>query len=68
MKNEFHIEGYLYEHTLENGFYYIAPNTEWNSQAKSVLAPGMMQFATTTPEQLQLSINDLRRGTDEEDG
>ena len=58
----------FYEHTLENGFYYIAPNTEWNSQAKSVLAPGMMQFATTTPEQLQLSINDLRRGTDEEDG
>ena len=47
---------------------YIAPNTEWNSQAKSVLAPGMMQFATTTPEQLQLSINDLRRGIDEDDG
>ena len=49
----------FYEHTLDNGFFYIAPNTEWHSQAKSILAPGMVQFATTTPEQLQLSIDDL---------
>ena len=39
----------FYEHTLENGFYYIAPNTEWQSQAKSILAPGMEQFVSTTP-------------------
>lgn len=58
----------FYEHTLENGFYYIAPNTEWHSQAKSVLAPGMEQFASTTPEQLRLSIDDLRINTGENNG
>ena len=55
----------FYEHTLENGFYYIAPNTEWQSQAKSILAPGMEQFVSTTPEQLQMSIEELKRGTNE---
>jgi site-specific DNA recombinase len=58
----------FYEHTLENGFYYIAPNTEWHSQAKSILAPGMEQFTSTTPEELQLSIDELTGGTDENDG
>ena len=55
----------FYEHTLENGFYYIAPNTEWRSQAKSILAPGMEQFVSTTPEELQMSIEELKRGTNE---
>ena len=55
----------FYEHTLENGFYYIAPNTEWQSQAKSILAPGMEQFVSTTPEQLKMSIEELKRGTNE---
>ena len=55
----------FYEHTLENGFYYIAPNTEWQSQAKSILALGMEQFVSTTPEQLQMSIEELKRGTNE---
>ena len=55
----------FYEHTLENGFYYIAPNTEWQSQAKSILDPGMEQFVSTTPEQLQMSIEELKRGTNE---
>ncbi len=58
----------FYEHTLENGLYYIAPNIEWHSQAKSVLAPGMEQFASTTPEQLQLSIDDLIRSTGDNNG
>ena len=52
----------FYEHALDNGFYYIAPNTEWNSQARSILAPGMEQFSTASPEQLQLTIKDLMRG------
>lgn len=58
----------FYEHTLENGFYYIAPNMEWNSQAKSILAPGMEQFAATSPEQLQMTIDDLMRGTNTDNG
>ena len=55
----------FYEHSLENGFYYIAPNIEWHSQAKSILAPGMEQYVSTTPEQLHISIDDLRRETDD---
>lgn len=60
-------EGF-YEHTLENGFYYIAPNSEWNSQADCVLAPGMEQFTPESPVQLQMTIDELRRGTDTDDG
>ena len=60
-------EGF-YEHALENGFYYVTPNTEWNSQASSILAPGMEQFPSASPEQLQISIENLMRGTAIEDG
>jgi len=55
----------FYEHSLENGFLYVTPNTTWNSQAESIPAPGMEQFIGTSPEQLQLTIDDLRRGTEE---
>ena len=58
----------FYEHTLENGFYYIAPNNEWHSQAKSILAPGIAQYTTITPEQLQLSIESLRIGVEANNG
>ncbi len=58
----------FYEHTLENGFYYIAPNTEWQAQAESKPAPGMRQYTVPTDDELQLSINDLKRGTSQTDG
>lgn len=58
----------FYEHTLENGFYYIAPQSEWHSQAKSVSAPGMEQFGSFSPEQLQLSIKELTKETETENG
>jgi len=60
-------EGF-YEHTLENGFYYIAPHTEWNSQASSILAPGIEQYAVASPEQLQITIENLMRGIGTDDG
>ena len=53
----------FYEHILKNGFYYIAPKTEWRSQAKSVVAPGVEQYVVTSPEELQMTIDDLLRGT-----
>lgn len=56
----------FYEHTLENGFYYIAPNTLWNSQAESVLAPGMEPLEGTTPEQLKITLEELRKGNNED--
>ena len=55
----------FYEHNLENGFFYLTPNTSWNSQAESILAPGMEQFAGTSPEQLQMAIEDLKGGFNE---
>ena len=58
----------FYEHALDNGFYYVAPNTEWNSQARSILAPGMEQFSSASPEQLQMSIDNLMRGIDTDHG
>ena len=58
----------FYEHALDNGFYYIAPNTEWNSQARSILSPGMEQFSSASPEQLQMSIENLMRGVATDDG
>ena len=58
----------FYEHTVENGFYYIAPNTEWHSQARSVVAPGVEQYMGLSQEQLQMTIDDLLRGTNKIDG
>ncbi len=52
----------FYAHTLENGLFFIAPNMEWNSQAKSIMAPGVAQYAVPTEEQLQMTIENLTRG------
>lgn len=58
----------FYEHSLENGFYYIAPNGEWKSQAESIAAPGVEQFTVPTSESLQMTIDDLKRGADTGNG
>lgn len=54
----------FYEHILENGFYYLAPDSEWRTTAASIPAPGMEQFDVPTAEQLQLTIDNLTRGTE----
>ena len=51
----------FYEHTLENGFFYLTPDADWHAQAESVPAPGIAQMRTPTAEDLQLSIELLRR-------
>lgn len=53
----------FYEHTIENDFYYIAPRKEWNSQAASIPAPGIVQFKSATIEELQMDMNALRKGS-----
>lgn len=58
----------FYEHTLENGFYYITPNSDWQAQKESIPAPGMEQFAVPTADELQTSIDLLRKGTVGNDG
>ena len=52
----------FYEHTLENGILFVMPNIEWHSQAKSIMAPGIEQYAVPTQEHLQLTIENLTRG------
>ncbi len=57
----------FYEHVLENGFYYLAPDYEWRTNAESIPAPGMKQFQTPSADALQLSIETLMRGTNTDD-
>lgn len=58
----------FYEHTLENGFYYLAPDTEWQAQAQSIPAPGMQQYSIPTADELNTSIELLKRGAVDTDG
>ena len=57
----------FYEHVLENGFYYLAPDYEWRTNVESIPAPGMEQFPTPSADALQLSIDTLMRGTNTDD-
>ena len=52
----------FYEHTLENSFFYLTPDTDWKAQAVSIPAPGIEQIIIPTPEELQMSIDLLMRG------
>ena len=57
----------FYEHALENGFYYITPTAEWNAQAVSIPAPGMEQYIIPSADEMQLSLDDIKKGTDTAD-
>lgn len=52
----------FYEHVLENGFYYLAPESEWRTSVASVPAPGMEQLTVPSAEELQLTMEELTRG------
>ena len=54
----------FYEHILENGFYYLAPDNEWRTSAASIPAPGIEQFITTSTEELQQTMTELTRETE----
>jgi hypothetical protein len=49
----------FYAHVLENGFYYLAPDSEWQTEAESVPAAGMEQFILPSAEELQVSLDEL---------
>lgn len=49
----------FYEHILENGFYYLTPDSEWQADAESVPAPGLEQFVIPSAEELQVSLDEL---------
>ena len=58
----------FYEHVIENDFYYLAPNTEWQAQAESIPAPGIAQYDVPSAEEFQLSLDMLKRGAENADG
>lgn len=57
----------FYEHVLENGIFYLAPDYEWKTNAQSIPAPGIDQYQAPSAEALQLSIDNLTRGTNTDD-
>lgn len=54
----------FYEHILENGFYYLAPDSEWRTSTDSIPAPGIRQFAIPSAAELRLTMEDLIRETE----
>ena len=54
----------FYEHVLENGFYYLAPDSEWKTSAESIPAPGVDQFSAPNKEELEKVMQSLMRGTE----
>ena len=55
----------FYEHTLENGFYYLTPDSDWQTQTQSIPAPGMEQYLIPSAEELQQSMATIKKGTDD---
>ena len=54
----------FYEHVLENGFYYLAPDYEWHTTAESIPAPGIEQIKAPTDNELMRALEELRGGTE----
>lgn len=55
----------FYEHTLENGFYYLTPYSDWRTGIQSIPAPGIKQYVIPTSEELQKSLGTIKEGTDD---
>ena len=54
----------FYEHVLDNGFYYLTPDSGWKTASSSIPAPGITQYVSPSEETLQLTMQDLMRGTE----
>lgn len=54
----------FYEHVLENGFYYLTPDADWQTAAPSIPAPGLEQYIVPTQKEVQLRIETIMRRDD----
>ena len=54
----------FYEHILENGFYYLTPDRDWQTTVSSIPAPGITQYMSPSAEALQLTMQDLMGGSE----
>lgn len=50
----------FYEFSLQNSFYYIRTNMDWNAKAKSHAVPDSTQVPVLSPDELQMNIENLR--------
>ena len=55
----------FYEHVLENGFYYLTPDSEWRTTVASIPAPGIEQLTVPSAAELQLKIEELPKANGE---
>jgi len=58
----------FYEHILDNDFYYLSPNASWQADAISIPAPGILQVELPSEQDLQISIEDLKKETEIQNG
>ena len=58
----------FYDYAMDNSFYFLAPRSGWNAQAKSVLAPGFQQVEVRSQDELLASIDQLKQTEDTTDG
>lgn len=54
----------FYEHVLENGFYYLTSEADWQTAAPSIPAPGLEQYIVPTQKEVQLRIETIMRRDD----
>ena len=51
----------FYDYAIDNSFYFLAPKTDWKADSKSVLPPGISQFAIKTEDELDSSIEEIKQ-------
>lgn len=52
----------FYDHIIENEFYYLALDSEWQTYASSIPAPGIEQFASSSEDDLRRDLEKLTKG------
>lgn len=52
----------FYEHVIENEFYYLALDSEWQTYAASIPAPGIKQFSKPSADELHRNIESISEG------
>ncbi len=52
----------FYDHIIENEFYYLALNSEWQTYASCIPAPGIDQYAVPGAEDLKRDMEKLTKG------
>lgn len=52
----------FYDHIIENEFYYLALNSEWQTYASCIPAPGIEQYTLPSSEDIMKGMENLKKG------